>query len=226
MRKVFTLIILISCIPAFSQKKETTLEFLTTFNNLPLVLNNNYKFKNDSLKITALKFYISNINFYYNNQLIESFPKRSYLIDFENPKTTVVKVARKNSREYNRISYNIGIDSLTNVAGALGDDLDPSNGMYWTWQSGYINIKLEGQSKICPSRNNLFIFHIGGYQYPYNSIQLMNFSTYATKKNTFNIDIFKLLNTINLNEVYQIMSPNKKALSVAKKFADAIKIME
>lgn len=226
MRIIFTVLILIFCIPALSQKKETAIEFVTTFNNLPLVLNNNYKFNNDSLKITALKFYISNISFYYNNQLIESFPKGSYLIDFENPQTTLRKVARKNSREYNRISYNIRIDSLTNVAGALGDDLDPSNGMYWTWQSGYINIKLEGQSKICPSRNNLFNFHIGGYQYPYNSIQVMNFATYTTKKHTFHIDIFKLLNTINLNEFYEIMSPNKKALSVAKKFADAIKIIE
>jgi hypothetical protein len=158
--------------------------------------------------------------------LVETVSKKYHLIDLENPETTSIKIVRTNSKASNSISLNIGIDSLTNVAGALGEDLDPTKGMYWTWQSGYINLKLEGQSKICPSRNNLFNFHIGGYQYPYNSIQKLNFFIKDSKRIVFHLDISKLLNGVQLNEVYEIMSPGKKALNFAQLFANSINVME
>ena len=69
------------------------------------------------------------------------------------------------------ISFCIGIDSLASVSGALSGDLDPSNGMYWAWQSGYINMKIEGTSSSCKTRKNSFNFHIGGYLKPYNAIK-------------------------------------------------------
>jgi hypothetical protein len=36
--------------------------------------------------------------------------------------------------KYDQIQFQLGIDSLTNVSGAMGGDLDPTKGMYWTWQ--------------------------------------------------------------------------------------------
>lgn len=226
MRLIFTLFFWgIYCF-ALGQKNESIIEFAPTFNNLPLELNKNYSFKNDSLKISILKFYISNINFYQNNQFIDSVSKKYYLIDFENPETSSIKFLRTNSKAFNRIFFSIGIDSLTNVSGALGEDLDPTKGMYWTWQSGYVNLKLEGQSKICPSRNNLYIFHIGGYQYPFSSIQNVNFSTKGYRKIILNLDISKLLNGMNLNVIYEVMSPGKKALTIAQQFSNAITVFE
>lgn len=226
MRSIFTLYLLTIYCSALAQKNESIIEFAPTFNNLPLELNKNYSLKNDSLKILTLKFYISNINFYQNNQFIDSVSKRYNLIDFENPETMSIKFLRTNSKAFNKICFSIGIDSLTNVSGALGEDLDPTKGMYWTWQSGYVNIKLEGQSKICPSRNNLFNFHIGGYQYPYNSIQNLNFSTKGNRKIILNLDISKLLNGINLHEIYEVMSPSKKAFAIAQQFSNAITVFE
>lgn len=226
MRLIFTLYLLTIYYFSLAQKNESIIEFTPTFNNLPLELNKNYSFKNDSLKITTLKFYISNINFYQNNQFIDSVSKKNNLIDFENLETTSIKFLRTNSKAFNKIYFSIGIDSLINESGALGEDLDPTKGMYWTWQSGYVNLKLEGQSKICPSRNNLFNFHIGGYQYPYNSIQNINFSTKGNRKIILNLDILKLLNGMNLNEVYDVMSPSKKGLAIAQQFSNAITVVE
>ena len=60
-----------------------------------------------------------------------------------------------------RIYFQIGIDSLTNVSGDLDGDLDPALGMYWAWNSGYINMKLEGKSSSCKSVKKEFQFHIG-----------------------------------------------------------------
>lgn len=226
MRFIFTLFFITNFSFTFAQKNECIIEFTPTFNNLPLELNKNYSFKNDSLKISALKFYISNISFYEGNQLVDCVSKKYNLIDIENPETSSIKFLRKNSKAYNKICFSIGIDSLTNVSGALGEDLDPTKGMYWTWQSGYINLKIEGQTKICPSRNNLFNFHIGGYQYPYNSIQNLDFPIKENKKIIFNLDISKLFIGIKLNEIYEVMSPNKKALDIAQQFSMAIKVIE
>jgi len=226
MRLIFTLFLLTIYYCVSAQKKESIIEFAPTFNNLPLELNKNYSFKNDSLKISTLKFYVSNINFYQNNQFIDSISKKYNLIDFEYPETSSIKFLRTNSKAFNRISFSIGIDSLTNVSGALGGDLDPTNGMYWTWQSGYIGLKLEGQSKLCNSKNNAFIFHIGGFQYPYNIIQYVNFSCKVDRKIILNLDISKFLNELNLSEIYEVMSPSKNAVAIAQQFSNAFKVFE
>ncbi len=226
MRLIFTLFLLTIYSSISAQINESIIEFAPTFNDLPLELNKNYCFKNDSLKISTLKFYISNINLYQNNQLIDSVSKKYNLIDVENPETSSIKFLRTNSMAFNRISFSNGIDSLTNVSGAFGGDLDPTNGMYWTWQSGYIGLKLEGQSKLCPSRNNAFIFHIGGFKNPYNSIQNVNLSTKGDRKIILNLDISKLLKELNLTEIYEVMSPSKKALTIAQQFSNAIKVYE
>jgi len=44
------------------------------------------------------------------------------------------------------------VDSLANVSGAMSNDLDATKGMYWSWQSGFINLKIEGKSASCKTR--------------------------------------------------------------------------
>ena len=39
----------------------------------------------------------------------------------------------------------LGVDSVLNYNGVHEGALDPINGMYWTWQTGYIHCKLEGK---------------------------------------------------------------------------------
>ena len=73
--------------------------------------------------------------------------------------------------EFDAIQFNLGIDSLTNVSGALGGDLDPTKGMYWTWQNGYVNFKLQGTSDLCNNPKNEFEFHLGGYLKPFNNYE-------------------------------------------------------
>jgi len=59
----------------------------------------------------------------------------------------------------------IGTDSITNVSGALDGDLDPIKGMYWAWNSGCINFKLEG-TRVISGKKTPFEYHIGGYNGP------------------------------------------------------------
>ena len=88
---------------------------------------------------------------------------------------------------YDQLAFDIGIDSITNVSGAMGGDLDPTKGMYWTWQSGYINFKLEGTSPDCPARKNEFQFHLGGYAYPNASVQKIALT--ATGQGNINVQM-------------------------------------
>jgi hypothetical protein len=64
------------------------------------------------------------------------------------------------------------VDSARNVSGAQKGALDPNNGMFWTWNSGYIFTKLEGYSP--QSSSGGLVFHIGGFKSPDNTIRTVS----------------------------------------------------
>jgi hypothetical protein len=55
-----------------------------------------------------------------------------------------------------------GVDSLRNVSGAQTGALSTVNGMFWSWNTGYIMMKAEGISP--NSSSDSFAFHLGGFQ--------------------------------------------------------------
>ena len=197
-----------------AQNKSVSVKFNPVFHNELLVLNKSYFYKDDSIRFENVKFYISDLQFFNNNKLLHTTTKKYHLFDLENPSELLAVL--NETTTYNTIVFKIGIDSITNVSGAFGDDLDPTNGMYWTWQSGYINFKIEGTTNLCPARNNFFQFHIGGYQQPYNTLQTVELKSLDSNELIINVNIEKLLEQINLNETYEIMSPNQKAYNFAK----------
>jgi Transmembrane family 220, helix len=212
-------LVLHSALPA----QQITINFKPVFGSLPLKLNKMYPYKNDSVQLSALKFYISDIQFYKDEKPVNIAVKKHHLVDMENRASLTVKCVAENKQSFNRIQFSIGTDSITNVSGAHGGDLDPTNGMYWTWQSGYINFKLEGKSKICASRNNEFIYHIGGYQHPYPTIQQIILPVKYNSTIVIKVDIAQLLNQLNLAAFFHLMSPGKKAVEMAQKIAAIFK---
>jgi len=147
------------------------------------------------------------------------------LIDIENSESLAVNFGteEKQSLKYNNIRFNLGVDSLTNSSGAFGGDLDPTNGMYWAWQSGYINFKLEGVSKACPARKNAFQFHLGGFLGEHNALQKVHLNI-SDKESKIEFPIDQFLEQINLKEQYQIMSPSAEAVIISKTVADLFTI--
>lgn len=102
-----------------------------------------------------------------------------------------------------------------NVSGAMGGDLDPMKGMYWTWNSGYINFKLEGNSPECPSRNNAFQFHLGGYTSPNSTLRNLSFQIPPDEKIMLRMDISRFLMAVDLNKQHHIMSPGPDAAALS-----------
>jgi hypothetical protein len=214
MRICLIILLIISVQSLYSQGNIINITFNPTFDNAVLEVDKKYQLEGENTEIHVLKFYVSNIKFYQDQQQVGVFNNKHYLIDLENPET--LKLNHQNNGAFNTIDFDLGIDSTTNVSGALGGDLDPTNGMYWTWQSGYINFKLEGKSKHCPTRNNLFSFHIGGYQYPFNTLQHIRLAVENTQKINIEVDISTLLKKINLTQTCEVMSPNQRAMSISK----------
>jgi hypothetical protein len=86
-----------------------------------------------------------------------------FLVDAARPASQIIDVQLSNV-PFNRLMFQVGIDSILNVSGAQTGALDPLNGMFWTWNSGYIMAKLEGSSSLSKGLNNAFTYHIGGFR--------------------------------------------------------------
>lgn len=198
---------------------------MTTIDGQPLKLNRSYNMGNskDSMKISVLKFYLSDIRVIDetgSTELIKAF----HLFDNEDSISHEISFSTQDLNHPITLAFNLGIDSLTNSSGVYGGDLDPTTGMYWTWQSGYINFKLEGTSPICPARKNKFQYHIGGYQSPYNAMQKVSLTIYDSTNYTLELPLDQILGNLNLSSLYQIMSPKTEAVNMAKSISMQFKM--
>jgi hypothetical protein len=186
------------------------------YGNTPLELHTKYISKSDTLEIETFKFYVSNIKVQYDDKTIVK-PKNNYhLVDIENPASLSISIDKKQNKLISKVTFDIGIDSISSVSGALGGDLDPAKGMYWAWQSGYINFKIEGKSNSCKTRKNQFHFHLGGYLKPNCALRTI---TLESKKPTENalivVDLKEFFSAVALSTTNSIMIPGKQAMSMA-----------
>jgi len=207
---------------SFAQKENDSLQFTihSKWKNEPFQLNKKYVSHNDTIQINLVKFYLSNFKIEYQDGTFFKEKESYHLIDFEKPKSLKFSLEKINSKKIKALHFAIGIDSLTSVSGAMAGKLDVTQGMYWAWQSGYINLKIEGKNNNCTTRNHKFQYHIGGYMQPYYALREVSFLVNSNnlENNTIylNFDIEKLFNIINSKEFTTIMIPGKDAM----KFAD------
>lgn len=205
-----------------------TIVFTPSYGSMDLMLEDSIFHTNDSnnLKIETLKFYISHIQFLKKGVVVLEEQNSFHLIDASRKKSLSINIHNNQNIVFDQLKFNLGIDSICNVSGAMGGDLDPTKGMYWTWQSGYINFKLEGKSKMCATRNNEFQFHLGGYQQPFYNLQTMIFSVNEIKRIQVIVDVKEIINQIDLSVHNHIMSPNKEAVMISAKIPEAFSIKE
>lgn len=153
-----------------------TLEFEHLVNGTPLVLNTaTYKNANgDNFNISVFKYYVSNLILTKTDGTTYHVPESYYLIDASKPSTFLNEIKDVPVGDYSKVSFLIGVDKARNLAGAQTGALDPVNGMFWTWNSGYIFVKLEGNSPQSTAANQSLTFHIGGIVDPNNTIRTLS----------------------------------------------------
>jgi hypothetical protein len=151
------------------------IKFDNRVGNQDLLLNTgNYtNASGESFNISQLQYFVSNIKLrrtdgkeYAINQ-DDSY----FLIQENNPATHMVKL-KVAPGDYNQLTFVLGVDSLRNTmniskrTGVLDPASSMDNGMYWSWNSGYIFFKMEGESSAAPADptgNRKFRYHIGGF---------------------------------------------------------------
>lgn len=136
----------------------------------------------DEFKVTTFKYYISNVNLIANNGEKITIPDSYFLVNQADSSTLMQQILSIPEGKYKGISFTIGVDSLRNFAGAQTGALDPARGMFWSWNSGYIFVKFEGESPKSTAKKNRLMFHIGGIKSPNNTIRTFTQSFPETLK--------------------------------------------
>ncbi len=212
------IILLFSWIESFSfaQSESFKFGFKSVYGEHEIHFNE--KIQVDSLiwiTFSKVKFYVGNFRSYKQGYADSNQLNKYYLIDFSDSRKSDINIELKAFSD--SICFLIGTDSTVNVGGLFEGALDPINGMYWAWNSGYINTKIEGSSSIASSPNKKFEYHIGGYTSPFRTTQ-----EYCFKPNVneviFKVDLSKIINSNLLVSEPSITIPGENAKIFAEKF--------
>ncbi len=166
-------------------------------------------------KVEVLRFYTSNFTLRHGGKVVFKEKNSHHLIDAADAGSLAVRLDLPADLQYDELAFTLGVDSLTAAGGVFGGDLDPTNGMYWTWRSGYINFKLEGTAPECPARNNRYQFHVGGFRAPFNTERRIRLPLPKNKAIRVNIDLDRFFALLDLTSLHQAMSPNEAAMVIA-----------
>ena len=229
-----------------------TVEFDNLANGSTLILGQNYTNANgDVMNFSQFDYYVSNFSLVKADGSVYTVPKDScyFLIREDGGENTEIELTNIPAGDYKEIRFVVGVDSLKSVspAGERTGVLDPAGdgaGMYWSWNSGYIFVKVEGTSPQAPldpaSGTNKFRYHIGLFG-GYSSATLNNLKTFAIsdadgdvaevrtdKKPLFHLkvdimEMFKSPTTVSVAANPTVMvTPYSK--TIAENYSDMIKL--
>ena len=220
----------------FSQKTKAHIQFINYVGNDVLQLDSSYKNELGQIfTVTNFKYYISNI-------CLKKADGKTYVIqgyflinehEEDSKHITLNDVPEGN---YTSVEFIVGVDSLHNCSGLQSGALDPINGMFWAWNTGYVFLKLEGQSPASKSVANIFEYHIGGYKRPTNSIRkiILNFKDdkIVSPTNPLSLsikadalEVLKTPTTIDFAKLPSV-TDTRNATTIANNYADMFSLLE
>ena len=124
----------------------------------------------ESFTISTLDYYVSNIKLKTASGMEYTVPQdQSYfLIKEDDESTHVIELENVPAGDYTSFTFTVGVDSVksTSAVSERTGVLDPAGeaaGMYWTWNSGYIFLKMEGTSPVSTTVDKKIYYHVGGF---------------------------------------------------------------
>ena len=214
---------------------ELRVEHIFGADSIPFTLNSPDYFVSaigDSIKFNTFKYYISNIELLKADGSSFKQPESYFLVDASNVASNKLQIPNVPPADYTGIKFLLGVDSTRNVSGAQEGALSQANGMFWTWNSGYIFSKAEGTSPQVSTSGNNFTLHVGGFSGTNNAVQSKSI-TFNGEKLTVNgtreaeihlaVDVkeyFSATNPINLGTTNFVMSPGATARQISENFKE------
>ncbi len=202
---------------AFSQQgteENVRLHFTPMIGDAHLVLNQRMETSAGAeVSIQTLRFYLSNVRLFAKGNEVYTEPSSFHLLDASEPSSMILELPESEGLKYDRIEFTLGLDSVTNVSGVFEGDLDPTKGMYWTWQSGYIHFKLEGQFTDSEKADDSFSYHLGGYRSPHATCQSIGIELpeAVNSSPSVHLSLDGFLSRVMPSEQRLVMSPGAKA---------------
>jgi len=186
--------------------------------------------------INSFSYYISHFSLITVQGSEVDLPVSYFLISEKQPISKKINFDAP-AGNYKAIRLMIGVDSTRNVSGVQSGALDPVNGMFWTWNTGYIFAKLEGKSpaSIAPMQN--VTYHIGGFSSPYNAIRMVELPLpevlklraggQANLSVEANVDAwFNSKNPIRITQEAFCMNPGTLALKISENYANMFTVLK
>ncbi|HTF19004.1 MAG TPA: MbnP family protein [Chryseolinea sp.] len=139
--------------------------------------------KGESYSVTSLSYYVSNIKLkrsdgsVYEDPMASDGSKGYYLVEEIDAGSQEITLENIPAGEYTEVTFTIGVDASQLNQGAQRGALDPAKGLFWSWNSGYIFMAIEGVSPASTEPENIFQFHVGGYKDDATSNQANNVKT-------------------------------------------------
>ncbi len=177
--------------------------------------------------VSKLKFYLSKIELVRADGTVWAEPESFHLVDAQQPQSLAIRLDAPVS-SWKEVRFCLGIDSLTNAEGAHGGDLDPARGMYWAWQSGYINFKCEGRDpRFASGRGGEFEFHLGGFLPPFLAAKKVSLPLLAGPSGEVRVgwDAKVFFEKLDFSSQPSIMSPSAEAVKLAGFAAGAFRVL-
>ena len=225
----------------FSQKTSSnvTLELNHFVGDKMLILDDSTYVNslNQTFSISKFTYYIGQLKF--NRIDGTSFFIDDYYLVSEEEEKKVSKSISLNTipkGEYQSIEFILGVDSARNCSGAQSGALDPINAMFWTWNTGYIFMKLEGKSNYSSALGTILEYHIGGYKkdencirkvkIPFNqSVKIENDNPTTIQLKVDIAEIFKNPTVIDFTKNPVVNNPLNSTV-IADNYADIFQLIE
>jgi hypothetical protein len=222
-----SLIVLCHTEPASAQNNQgmLSIDFKWQANKKPIVLQDS-SYTNpfgETYSIKRLNFYCSHLS---ADQ--QTLGETYWLLKAEEENSLTFPLP---TGHYKYISFVLGVDSLDNCSGAQSGPLDPMNDMFWTWNSGYVFFKFEGQSAASTADLQRIEYHIGGYKagqqvarlirlrLPDNEMIKIKQGQTTLLQITLDLDYFwKAAEEIRISQAATCMQPGPLAQKIASNF--------
>jgi hypothetical protein len=175
----------------------------------------------ETITIEKFKYYISHFSVTDNKGVRIDLPVQYFLVDENNPESKKITLSIPDI-PISKIRFLLGVDSSKNVSGVQTGVLDPLNGMFWTWNTGYIMAKLEGTAEGLASAGHRFTHDIGGYKTGQNAARMIELSVPESDEIHIIADLNKWFNgkmAVRITDVPVCHSPGTLAMKIADNYA-------
>lgn len=191
---------------------------------------------NDTFTISKFNYYISNIKLMKGGVVAYTESESYHLLQQSDLSSLEFTLGDVPFNTYTGIQFMIGVDSARNVSGAQTGALDPANGMFWSWSSGYIMMKMEGNSPQSGATGDGILFHVGGFSGVNSSLKTVS-PAFGTETaivsasitpeihiKTDVLEMFKTPTNTSFATTHTIHMPGAMAKSIADNYADMFSV--